>query len=186
MDHLWRLEQDHPALVPMVARPDIIAFAGLLVHGELLLCSVETFNRPARIGSRVPYHQDNACFCQTPPDMLTFWIAMDPVTLENGPVYYDVRGSHKQGVLPTEASGVKGNSIGLAEPSTVPLEEQFCGLLNPGDALIHHCETIHLSAPNTSDHPRLGLLLVYRGAHTQPDPAHKAAYMAAAIANPPS
>lgn len=169
----------------MVARPDIIVFADLLVHGEPLLCSVETFNKPARIGSRVPYHQDNAYFCQTPPDMLTIWIAMDPVTLENGPVYY-VRGSHKQGMPPTKASGVKGNSIGLAEPSTVPLEEQFCGLLNPGDALIHHCETIHHSAPKTSDHPRPGLLLVYRGAHTQTDPALKAAYMAATIANPPA
>jgi hypothetical protein len=29
-----------------------------------------------------------------------------------------------------------------------------------GDALIHHCETIHHSVPNTSDYPRLGLLLV--------------------------
>ena len=177
--NLWRLEQHHPALLPLVARPDIVTLAGRLVHGEPVLCAVETFNKPARIGSGVPYHQDNAYFCQAPPDMLTIWIAMDPVTLENGPVYY-VRGSHKQGMLPTKPSGVKGNSIGMAEPSTVPLEEQFCGLLNPGDALIHQCETIHHSAPNTSDHPRLGLLLVYRGAHTQTVPGLKAAYAAAA------
>jgi len=120
--NLWRLEQHHPALLPLVARPDIVTLAGRLVHGEPVLCAVETFNKPARIGSGVPYHQDNAYFCQAPPDMLTIWIAMDPVTLENGPVYY-VRGSHKQGMLPTKPSGVKGNSIGMAEPSTVPLEE---------------------------------------------------------------
>ncbi|WP_395719706.1 phytanoyl-CoA dioxygenase family protein [Prosthecobacter sp.] len=183
--NLWRLEQHHPALIPMVARPDIVALVSRLVHGEPVLCGVETFNKPARIGSGVPYHQDNAYFCQTPPDMLTIWIAMDPATLENGPVYY-VRGSHHQGMLPTKPSGVKGNSIGMAEPSTVPLSDQFCGLLAPGDALIHQCETIHHSAPNTSDHPRLGLLLVYRGKHTQTDPKLKAAYTAALSATPPA
>lgn len=183
--NLWRLEIHHPAMLPMVERPEIIALVSKLVHGEPVLMGVETFNKPARVGSGVPYHQDNAYFCQTPPDMLTIWIAMDPVTMANGPVYY-VRGSQKLGMLPTKPSGVKGNSIGMAEPSTVPLDEQFCGLLEPGDALIHQCETIHHSAPNTSDYPRLGLLLVYRGKHTQTDPKLKAAYTIASTATPPA
>ncbi len=29
--------------------------------------AVETFNKPARVGSGVPRHQDKACFCQMPP-----------------------------------------------------------------------------------------------------------------------
>jgi ectoine hydroxylase-related dioxygenase (phytanoyl-CoA dioxygenase family) len=183
--NLWRIEVHHPAILPMVEKPQIVALVSKLVHGEPLLVGVETFNKPARIGSGVPYHQDNAYFCQSPPDMLTIWIAMDAVTMANGPVYY-VRGSHKHGMLPTKPSGVKGNSIGLAEAPAVPLEEQFCGLLEPGDALIHQCETIHHSAPNHSDFPRLGLLLVYRGQHTQTDAALKAAYTAAVTATPPA
>ena len=91
-----------------------------LVHGEPLLCAVETFNKPARVGSGVPYHQDNAYFCQTPPDMLTVLIAIDAVTEANGPVYF-VKGSHQGGMLPTMPSGVRGNSIGMAEASQVPL-----------------------------------------------------------------
>jgi len=183
--NLWRIEVHHPAMLPMVEKPEIVALVSKLVHGEPLLVGVETFNKPARIGSGVPYHQDNAYFCQSPPDMLTIWIAMDAVTMANGPVYY-VRGSHKHGMLPTKPSGVKGNSIGLAEAPAVPLEEQLCGLLEPGDALIHQCETIHHSAPNHSDFPRLGLLLVYRGQHTQTDAALKAAYTAAVTATPPA
>jgi ectoine hydroxylase-related dioxygenase (phytanoyl-CoA dioxygenase family) len=101
--------------------------------------------------------------------MLTVWLAIEAVTAANGPVFF-VKGSHRGGVLPTKPSGVRGNSIGMAEPSTVPLADQFCGLLNPGDATIHHCNTIHHSAPNTTDESRLGLLLVYRGEHTQTDP----------------
>lgn len=183
--NLWRLEQYNDLCRSLAERGDIRAVIAPLVQGEPVLAAVETFNKPARIGSGVPYHQDNAYFCRTPPDMLTVWIAIDPVTQENGPVFF-VKGSHKGGVLPTKPSGVRGNSIGMAEPSTVPLREQFCGLLNPGDATIHHCNTIHHSAPNTTEHSRLGFLFVFRGSHTQTDPKLKAAYTAAGNATPPA
>lgn len=183
--NLWRIERHNEMLRTLGERADIRALVAPLVRGDPLLIAVETFNKPARIGSGVPYHQDNAYFCQTPPDVLTVWIAIDAVTQANGPVFF-VRGSHKLGALPTKLSGVRGNSIGMAEPSTAPLEEQFCGLLNPGDATIHHCNTIHHSAPNTTDRSRLGLLLVYRGSHTQTDPSLKEAYTFAATATPPA
>ncbi len=182
--NLWRLELHNDMLRSLAEREDIRSLIAPLVRGYAVLAAVETFNKPARIGSGVPYHQDNAYFCRTPPDMLTVWIAVDPVTVANGPVFF-VKGSHKAGVLPTMPSGVRGNSIGMAAPSTVPLAEQFCGLLAPGDATIHHCNTIHHSAPNTTDHSRLGLLFVFRGSHTETDPALKAAYSAAAAALPP-
>lgn len=183
--NLWRLELHNEFFRRLGEREDIRALIAPLLHGEPVLVGVETFNKPARVGSGVPHHQDNAYFCQTPPDMLTVWIAIDAVTEANGPVFF-VRGSHRGGMLPTKLSGVRGNSIGMAEPSSVPLGEQFCGLLAPGDATIHHCQTIHHSAPNTTEHSRLGLLLVYRGSHTQTDPALKAAYTVAATATPPA
>jgi|UniRef100_UPI00378377A2 phytanoyl-CoA hydroxylase len=183
--NLWRLEKYNTFFRQLGERTDILAFIAPFVHGEPLLVGVETFNKPARIGSGVPYHQDNAYFCQTPPDMLTVWIAIDAVTEANGPVFF-VKGSHKEGMQPTKPSGVRGNSIGMVDPSTVPLSEQFCGLLAPGDATIHQCETIHHSAPNTTDFSRLGLLLVYRGSHTQTDPKLKEAYAAAVAATPPA
>src|SRR5262249_22466719 len=128
---------------------------------------------PAKIGSPVPPHQDNAYFCQAPPDMLTVWIAIDAVTEENGPVMY-LPGSHKLGLLPHKPSGVTGNSMGLAQLPKAA--EPYVCLIDAGDALIHHCETVHFSAPNKSSRARCGLLMVFRGAHTQTDPALKAAY----------
>ncbi len=183
--NLWRLEKHNEKLRALAGRADIRALIAPLVHGEPVLAAVETFNKPARVGSGVPHHQDNAYFCQSPPDMLTVWIAMDAVTQANGPVFF-VKGSHHRGTLPTRPSGVRGNSIGLAEPPDVPLAEQFCALLNPGDATIHHCNTIHHSAPNKTDHPRLGFLLVFRGSHTQTDANLKTTYTAAATATPPA
>jgi phytanoyl-CoA hydroxylase len=183
--NLWRLEQHNAFFHQLGERADIRALVAPLVNGEPVLCGVETFNKPALIGSGVPCHQDNAYFCQSPPDMLTVWIAIDAVTPANGPVFF-IQGSHLQGMQPTRPSGVRGNSIGLAEPPDLPLDQQFCGLLAPGDATIHHCETIHHSAPNTTPHPRLGLLLVFRGSHTQTDPALKAAYTTAVTSTPPA
>lgn len=172
--NLWRIEQHDPRFVTLGTQPRLLELLAPLLHGEPVLIAVETFNKQARVGSGVPHHQDNAYFCRTPPDVLTVWIAMDAATLENGPVYY-IKGS-QHAMLPSRKSGVAGNSMGLAEVPTTPLEEQFCGTLEPGDALIHHCQTIHHSAPNKSEQSRLGLLLVYRGAHTERDPILQAAY----------
>jgi ectoine hydroxylase-related dioxygenase (phytanoyl-CoA dioxygenase family) len=183
--NLWRLEQHNPWFREIAERKAICDLVAPLVNGEPILQGVETFNKPARIGSAVPNHQDNAYFCRTPPDMLTVWIAIDAVTETNGPIFF-VKGSHHDGVLPTKPSHVRGNSIGLAEPVSVPLSDQFCGLLDPGDATIHHCNTIHYSGPNTTDQSRLGLLLVYRGEHTQIDPELKFAYDEASNLTPPA
>ncbi len=183
--NLWRLEVHNAFFRDFAAREDLRSLIAPLVKGEPVLAGVETFNKPARIGSGVPPHQDNAYFCQTPPDMLTVWIAIDPVTEANGPVTY-VKGSHRLGPLPTKPSGVRGNSIGLAGMPAATEEELLVALLEPGDATIHHCDTIHYSAPNTTDHPRLGFLLVFRGIHTETDPALKAAYTAAVTMTPPA
>ena len=182
--NLWRLEIHNVFFRDFAARGDLRDLIAPLVRGEPVLAGVETFNKPARIGSGVPPHQDNAYFCQTPPDMLTVWIAIDAVTAANGPVTY-VKGSHRLGPLPTKPSGVRGNSIGLAGMPETSEEDLLVALLEPGDATIHHCDTIHYSAPNTTDYPRLGFLLVFRGGHTQTDPALKATYSAAVAATPP-
>ncbi|MEX0643240.1 MAG: phytanoyl-CoA dioxygenase family protein [Pirellulales bacterium] len=173
--NLWRMHEHDPLFAALAQRPHIRSLAAALVHGEPVLMSVETFNKPARVGSAVPYHQDNAYFCQTPPDVLTVWVAIDAATIENGAVYY-LPETHRQGVLPHKLSGVRGNSMSLADPSNLDTSKELLGALASGDAMIHHCQTIHRSAPNTSGRPRCGLLLVYRGAHTRDDPELKVRY----------
>jgi len=183
--NLWRLEQHDSFFHELGHRHPIMDLVHRLVGSLPLLVGVETFNKPARVGSAVPPHQDNAYFCQIPPDMLTIWVAIDPVTEANGPVCF-LPGSHRSGMLPTRSSGVAGNSIGLASPPRGSEEHEFQATLNPGDATIHHCQTIHHSGPNLSDRARLGLLLVYRGEHTRTDPRLQAAYDKARAATPPA
>lgn len=176
--NLWRMEQHDSFFESLAQRSEIQELIAELVHGEPVLIAVETFNKPPKVGSGVPPHQDNAYFCQKPPDVLTVWIAMDAATIQNGPIYY-LKGSHRGGVLPHCPSGVAGNSMGLDRMPAHDKSDEFCGTLEPGDALIHHCQTIHWSARNKTDFARCGLLLVFRGAHAVPDPKLKADYEAA-------
>jgi ectoine hydroxylase-related dioxygenase (phytanoyl-CoA dioxygenase family) len=173
--NLWRMEQHDPFFAALTRRGEILSLVRQLIHGEPVLMAVETFNKPARVGSGVPPHQDNAYFCQSPPDVLTIWIAMDAATEANGPIFY-LKGSHRGGTLPHRPSGVAGNSMGLAKMPEHADADVFRGTLEPGDALIHHCETIHWSARNQTDHPRCGLLMVFRGAHAAHDPKLKESY----------
>lgn len=173
--NLWRMHEHDSYFAAITQRPSIRLLVARLLHGEPMLISVETFNKPARVGSAVPYHQDNAYFCQSPPDVLTVWVAIDAATVENGPVYY-LPGTHRLGVLPHQPSGVHGNSMALADTSNLDPSREVIGALDPGDALIHHCQTIHRSGPNAAEKPRCGLLMVYRGAHTQTDPELRARY----------
>jgi ectoine hydroxylase-related dioxygenase (phytanoyl-CoA dioxygenase family) len=176
--NLWRMERHDPFFDRLACDPGVLAFVRELLHGEPLLMGVETFHKPARVGSGVPPHQDNAYFCQAPPDVLTIWIALDPVTEANGPVFY-LKGSHREGTRAHRPSGVAGNSMGLASMPRHEEADVFWATLEPGDALIHHCETIHWSARNLTDHPRRGLLMVFREAHTVQNRNLKEAYDAA-------
>src|SRR4051794_16830008 len=92
--NLWRMEKHSPFFGAFAQKPEILRLVRDLVQGEPVNLGVEPFNKPPRIGSAVPPHQDNAYFCQSPADVLTVWIALDPVTDANGPVFYE-RGSHK-------------------------------------------------------------------------------------------
>jgi ectoine hydroxylase-related dioxygenase (phytanoyl-CoA dioxygenase family) len=164
--NLWRMEQHEPYFAEIARTPELLRLAGALVNGEAVPIAVELFAKPAQVGSAVPYHQDNAYFNLVPPDAFTCWIALDRSTKENGCVYY-CRGSHRDTPLPHVASGVAGNSMMAKNAPSGP--DEITGLLEPGDAMLHHCLTLHRSEPNRSAHARRGLLIVFRGAHCRTD-----------------
>lgn len=173
--NLWRMERYDDWFAELGRHPRIASLVAALVGGEPELLAIETFNKAARQGSAVPPHQDNAYFCRIPADVLTIWIAVDAATAANGPVQYLPGTKHE--LLPHVGSGIPGNSMLLADPPTAEgRADVVSGILSPGDAMIHHCQTIHWSVPNTSDRPRRGLLLVYRGKQAEVSAELRAVY----------
>ncbi len=171
--NFWRMDKHDPYFRRWMVQPSFLELAAELV-GEPEPLGVETFWKPARVGSVVPYHQDNAYFCRRPADVVTLWIALDRVTRENGAVEY-LLGSHRE-LEPHRASGVRGNSFALANEPPANRFEVYQPELEPGDALLHHSQIIHRSHPNRSERARRSIVVVYRGRHTTVDPELQAAY----------
>lgn len=179
--NLWRMDRHSPYFSELAGSAGLRGLLGTLLNGEPVVMTVELFAKPARVGSAVPFHQDNAYFNLVPPDALTCWIAIDDSTIENGCIHY-LRGSHKPGLRRHVPSGVRGNSQMLADTALAADFEDVLGILSPGDAVLHHCCLWHRSEPNLSDRWRRGLLIVYRGAHCRVDPVGARNYMEALTA----
>lgn len=146
--------------------------------GEPATCEYpEWFNKPPRTTHPTPPHQDNYYFNLTPPQVLTIWVALDPVDEENGCLRY-IAGSHLRGVRPHGRSQVLGFSQGITDYSTQERESEVCAVLQPGDATIHHGWMIHRADPNVSQvRHRRSFALVFRGASCRRDDAGYQRYM---------
>jgi ectoine hydroxylase-related dioxygenase (phytanoyl-CoA dioxygenase family) len=178
--NVFHLNQDDAYFAELGLSPRLTDLASDIFDDEAVLVAVELFAKLARVGSEVPYHQDNAYFNLIPDEALTVWLALADADERNGCVRY-IPGTHKLGNLPHLASGVKGNSMRLTElPADVPPE--VCGKVRRGGVLVHHCNTIHRSEPNRSDRDRPGLLFVYKAACCQIDTSRIEKYREAAAA----
>lgn len=121
----------------------------------------ELFAKPPKKGLPSPDHQDNFYWGVKGSNALTFWIALDKSTKENGAIhYYD--GSHKYGVLKHEASFAKGSSQKISDKSFLKKFNKSQPNLEPGDALIHHSLVVHGSSKNLSKNSRRGWTIQFK------------------------
>lgn len=141
--------------------------------------SPEWFNKPAGTRHVTPPHQDNYYFNLKPPQVVTIWMALDPVDRENGCLRY-VPGSHRRGIRPHQRSSVLGFSQGISDYGPDDMAAEVEIHLQPGDVVVHHGETIHRAEANTSaTRHRRAFATVFRGASCRRDPEAYARYEAA-------
>jgi phytanoyl-CoA hydroxylase len=146
-----------------------VALARSLVGEEANADSPEWFNKPPGTNSPTPPHQDNYYFCLNPPNVLTIWLALDPVDEENGCLRY-VAGSHLHGIRPHARTGVLGFSQGITDYGPDDAAREVAIHLQPGDAVVHHGNTIHRAEPNRSaTRYRRGFAMVFKGVSCRRD-----------------
>jgi phytanoyl-CoA hydroxylase len=151
-----------------------------LLTGETTHChGPEWFNKPPGTASPTPPHQDNYYFCLAPPNVVTLWLALDPIDPENGCLRY-VRGSHLRPVRDHAASNVLGFSQGITDYGPDDNAAEVLIRLLPGDVVGHHGNLIHRADPNaTPDRNRRAFAMVFQGESCRRDEAAFACYMAA-------
>jgi ectoine hydroxylase-related dioxygenase (phytanoyl-CoA dioxygenase family) len=114
----------------------------------------EKYRKPTRP------HQDNGYFMLDNPEAVTFWLALDDISVENGCICYSkiydnnyIHHHDRYSKFTTfrVRSGVKGLSLhipGYNEANLKPIP------VNSGDLLIHSCMTVHTALPNLTETKR--------------------------------
>jgi ectoine hydroxylase-related dioxygenase (phytanoyl-CoA dioxygenase family) len=132
-------------------------------HSKMML-------KEPKVGGAWEWHQDYGYWYQNGclfPEMASCLIAVDRATKENGCIQM-LEGSHKMGRI---EHGRFGGQTG-ADPERVNAALQRMKLVHceaePGDAVLFHGNTLHCSAPNTSDKPRWSLICCYNTKHNDP------------------
>ena len=128
--------------------------AALLGVDESELTSWGHMIRKPPGGRGVLWHQDHAYW---EPELdykaLGVWLPMHDVSVEMGAMQF-VPGSHKRGLLPHRHADKPADNVLTVDKPIDPAEAVACPL-RLGGATFHHFETLHHTAPNATDRPRL-------------------------------
>jgi phytanoyl-CoA hydroxylase len=151
---------DHPfskqaAFQAFVMDQRLVQLLADLLGAPPLLATDQIFMKPPRFGSAKPYHQDNFYFqCQPADHVITAWIALDDVDVENGCLRY-IDGSHKGPILPHEPVPSEPYNL-VPPPELVDLRKESLALVCKGGVVFHHSQALHTSHRNESDRWRRG------------------------------
>lgn len=162
LKQLHRMDQD-PYFAQYVHHPRWVSLAEALVGEPVTPLAPEWFNKPPGSARGTPPHQDNYYFRFVPSNVVTIWMAMDPVDDENACMRY-VPGSHREGVRPHAASKVLGFSQHITDYGPQDEAREVAIHLQPGDVSAHHGNLIHRAGANHSaTRHRRGFAIVYLG-----------------------
>ena len=159
---IWNTAGDDKyGLLARDARQVLIA-EGVLGEDVYLYSHKMTMKQP-REGGAWEWHQDfgywynNGCLA---PDMLSIWIALDKSNEANGCLQV-LKGSHKLGRLDHVREDGQTNVAALHLEAAIARHEHLYVEMEPGDALVFHCNLLHRSDANHSDTYRWGYICSY-------------------------
>ena len=151
------------------------------VLGPNLFCySMNIFLKPARSESFVSPHQDSSYWFLNPPNLLTAWVALTDVDIDQGPISYWSK-THTIGDIPFET--IESNNNLLKSGQTTKLDydkyDKSAVLLKAGQMSMHHLMTVHGSEKNTSDKDRIGVAIRYMSTNVMNTKMKKSAMLIA-------
>ena len=142
--------------------PEILDMVEQLIGPNFALWNSSFFAKPAKIGSKTPWHQDGEYWPVRPLATCSVWVAVDHSTEENGCLRV-IPGSHKNRHLgPHDYNGADGLSLPL-ELKSDEYDESFAEniVLRAGQISLHDVYLVHGSEPNRSERSRRGMTLRY-------------------------
>jgi ectoine hydroxylase-related dioxygenase (phytanoyl-CoA dioxygenase family) len=131
-----------------------------------LFCDHLFIKEPQRPDYLTPWHNDQPYWCVTGTQVVTFWLALDPVTTDSGGLRF-VKGSHRwnfdslSGESFEPTPGIDGN----------PQLHCFSQYdLAAGDMTVHQGLTVHGAGGNVTGKRRRGYVIRYTGDDVRYEP----------------
>ncbi len=151
-----------PWFLNVARRPEILDMVEQVLGGDFALWNSSFFAKPARVGSRTPWHQDGEYWPIEPLATCTVWIALDASTTENGCLRV-IPGSHRsQQLARHHRSDAQNIALNLElDASEFDESKAVDIILQPGEISLHDVFLYHGSEPNLSPNPRRGMTLRY-------------------------
>ena len=128
----------------------ILDMAEDLVGPNIQLFHDQALFKPAHHGGPVHWHQDNAYWRCSPPNLVSCWLTLDDVDIHNGAMQF-IPGSHFRSVEHERAADT--NAL-LDMGDRIDESEAVVVALPAGGVTLHHCQTLHYTAPNVTDNQR--------------------------------
>ena len=139
--------------------PRILDTVELLIGPNIQLYYSMMMMKPARQGSRAPWHQDFAFFVHDRARLVACQVYLDDATLDNGCVRV-VPGSHRAGLL-NHFDGDDFREVVQGDTSEFDAKE-IALPVRAGGVAFWHCMALHSSHANTSDQPRRAVVFEYK------------------------
>lgn len=146
----------HPAYWDLIRSDNILSLLKPLLGDNIRLQNSKLNAKAGDGGAAVQWHQDWSFYPHTNDDLLAIGVLLSDVGENDGPLQV-VPGSHKGDALPHNDSGVFCGAVDPSHPDA-NLDSAVTLTGRAGDMSIHHVRTLHGSAPNRSENPRLLLL----------------------------
>lgn len=154
---------------PWIRRIGLARLAQSLLGKNQTLILHASFKKPARVGTAVVPHQDQALWDTPYPGAITAWIALEDATHENGCLEMYL-GSHKQGLIPhnIEQSDSTHKAIDVVSEGLTSVAVP----MKAGDMILWHRYMAHSSGPNETANGRMAMVMVFADAGAPSFRAH--------------
>ena len=149
---------DCPVIHALSSHPAVVDRLASLYGPDLLLWRTSILIKApgSDEGKRFPWHQDGTYFNLVPEANISFWLAIDPATEENGCVQL-MPGTHTR-IFPTEESGGEDYLTKRSVLDGLDTANAVKMVLEPGQFFIFCERALHSSEPNRSNSTRMCLV----------------------------
>jgi len=162
--HPWNLQAHLLAswIYDLCISPVLLDAVEEVIGPNILIQSADIFIKPAKGTKHINWHQDANYWGLDPYELVTGWIALTDVNLDNGCMSYLPK-SHLQNKIEHIETFDKNSDLTRGQEVNINIDEKeiIPVILKKGQAALHHCLLAHGSGPNLTDFPRIGIAVRY-------------------------